>query len=262
MNAAEFLERAGPSLLADEARHNLLLGIAGNVRDLPHLFPEAHFWVVDGAAAMQTPPWNVVIAKPRDRTSLAALVEAIDVDLPGVTAALPEVEDFVELWGRPAELARSDNIWALHELVPPPPMAGAPREATHDDLELGRHPDPERDPHRARLHAGRATRQRLHGGGDRRRLAAAARARAVLFPLHRRDEHGGGTDLRPARVHAGLRVAPVRVQVTPHGSQRHRAVDMRKAEQTAEHAAVIGTRRRGLYLKRASGASWPRPCRP
>ena len=46
MNAADFLERAGPMLLADEARHNLLLGVAGNVRDLPHLFAEAHFWLV------------------------------------------------------------------------------------------------------------------------------------------------------------------------------------------------------------------------
>ena len=59
MNAAEFLERAGPLLLADEARHNLMLGVAGNVRDLPQLFPEAHFWAVDGAAAMQTAPSSI-----------------------------------------------------------------------------------------------------------------------------------------------------------------------------------------------------------
>jgi len=136
MTAAEFLERAGPLLVAEEARHNLMLGVAGNVRDLPQLFPEAHFWVVDGAAAMQTPPYNVIVAKPRDRAALAALVGAIDVDLPGITAAVPEVDDFVELWGRPATLSRTDNIWELHELREPPPVEGEPREATHDDLPL------------------------------------------------------------------------------------------------------------------------------
>jgi GNAT superfamily N-acetyltransferase len=136
VTAEEFLAHAGPLLLTDEARHNLMLGIAGNVRDLPHLFPSAHFWVVDGAAAMQTPPYNVLVAKPRDRDALAALVEEIDVELPGVTAAVPEVEEFVELWGRPAELARSDNIWALHELQPPPASEGEPREATREDLPL------------------------------------------------------------------------------------------------------------------------------
>jgi len=136
VNAAEFLERAEPLLLADEARHNLLLGIAGTVRDQPEVYADAHFWFVDGAAAMQTPPYNVIVAKPRDRTALAALVEQIDVDLPGVTAAVPEVDDFVELWGRPAEFVRSDNVWALHELHEPQRAGGAPREATHDDLDL------------------------------------------------------------------------------------------------------------------------------
>jgi predicted GNAT family acetyltransferase len=136
MNAAEFLERAEPLLLADEARHNLLLGIAGTVRDQPEVYAEARFWLVDGAAAMQTPPYNVIVAKPRDHAALAALVATIDVELPGITAAVPEVDDFVALWGRPAELVRSDNIWELRELVPPAPVAGAPREATRDDLEL------------------------------------------------------------------------------------------------------------------------------
>jgi GNAT superfamily N-acetyltransferase len=136
VNAAEFLDRSGPLLLADEARHNLMLGVAGNVRDLPHLFPDAHFWVVDGAAAMQTLSYNAIVAKPRDRDALAALVATIDVDLPGVTAAVPEVDEFVELWARQAQLQRSDNIWELRELQPPPPVEGAPRDATEDDHPL------------------------------------------------------------------------------------------------------------------------------
>jgi GNAT superfamily N-acetyltransferase len=136
MNAGEFLERAGPLLLADEARHNLILGVAGTVRDLPHLYPDARFWVVDGAAALQTPPYNAIVAKPRDREALAALVAAIDGVLPGVTAASPEAEEFAELWGRPATPTRKDNIWELRVLRPAPPTNGRPREATRDDVEL------------------------------------------------------------------------------------------------------------------------------
>jgi GNAT superfamily N-acetyltransferase len=136
MTAEEFLAQAGPLLLADEARHNLMLGIAGNVRDLPHLFPKAHFWVVDGAAALQTPPYNVLIAKPRDDEALERLVSAIDVELPGVTAAVPEVDRFVGLWGRPVEQTQANTIWALHDLVEPPSVPGAAREATRGDLDL------------------------------------------------------------------------------------------------------------------------------
>jgi hypothetical protein len=135
MTVDEFLEHAGPLLLADEARHNLMLGVAANVRDL-QVFREAHFWVVDGAAAMQTPPYNIIVAKPRDRGALEALVAAIDVELPGITAAVPEVDDFVELWHQTAELKRSDNIWELRELVEPPRAKGAPREATSADFAL------------------------------------------------------------------------------------------------------------------------------
>jgi len=136
MTAAEFLERAAPLLLADEARHNLLLGVAGAVRDLPHLYPDARFWVVDGVAALQTPPYNVLISKPHDRAALRALVDAIDVDLPGVTAAVPEVDDFAALWRRSSREVVAQNIWALHELRPAPRPAGGRREAGDADLAL------------------------------------------------------------------------------------------------------------------------------
>lgn len=136
MTAAEFLERAGALLLADEARHNLLLGVAGNVREQAQLFPDARFWVVDGAAALQTPPYNLLLAKPRDRASLQALVDAIDVDLPGVTAAVPEVDDFAALWRRSSREVVAQNIWALHELRPSPRPPGRRRDAGRPDLPL------------------------------------------------------------------------------------------------------------------------------
>ena len=39
-DAAAFLDAAGPLLLSDEARHNLVLGIAGTLRDHPSVYEE------------------------------------------------------------------------------------------------------------------------------------------------------------------------------------------------------------------------------
>ena len=40
-----FLAAAESLLLADEARHNLILGIAGTLRDHPELYPEHGLWL-------------------------------------------------------------------------------------------------------------------------------------------------------------------------------------------------------------------------
>ena len=92
-DAAEWLERAGPLLLADEARHNLVLGLAGTLRDRPGLYPEHHLWLVEAdgavvAAALRTPPYRLVLAG-RDAAALRALASSLDT-LPGVVAAVPE----------------------------------------------------------------------------------------------------------------------------------------------------------------------------
>ena len=136
MTADEFFARALPLLLEDEARHNLLLGVAGNVRARPDAYAEARFWCVDGAAAMQTPPRGLILAKPRDRAALERLIAVIDVELPSVVAALPEVEEFVALWGRPCERVIGQGIYQLERVAPLPPVPGAAREAGVNDLEL------------------------------------------------------------------------------------------------------------------------------
>ena len=43
--AAAFLERAGGLLLEDEARHNLVLGIASFTLDHPDVYSEVRGWV-------------------------------------------------------------------------------------------------------------------------------------------------------------------------------------------------------------------------
>jgi uncharacterized protein len=137
MTADEFLAEAGSLLLENEARHNLILGIAGTVRDHPDLYPDARFWIVDGAAALRTPPFNLVLAQPRDDDALARLVEALrDEELPGVVGAVPEVELFATQWGRPFHVVFAQGVFELTEVIPPPRASGGYREATVDDLDL------------------------------------------------------------------------------------------------------------------------------
>jgi hypothetical protein len=68
-DAGAFLAEAGLLLLADEARHNLILGIAANLRDHPGLYEKHGLRLVrDGShsvgAALRTPPFNLVLALP------------------------------------------------------------------------------------------------------------------------------------------------------------------------------------------------------
>ena len=143
-DAAAFLAAAEPLLLADEARHNLILGVAGVVRDRPGTYPEAHFWLARErgepvGAAMCTPPWNLALARPRSDDVLCELVETIDA-VPGVTAATPEVDAFAEQWcarrAREARLVVAQGIYALERVVLPPRPAGSCRDADERDRPL------------------------------------------------------------------------------------------------------------------------------
>jgi len=144
---AEFLERATPLLLADEARHNLIVALAQGLRDRPVAFPKGcRLWLVcDGdevvGAALQTPPNNLVLARPSDGAALDALAEALlDYDLPGVVGAIPEVDQFVQAWssrsGRQADVRRRQGIYALDEVIPPRPTSGVARAAGENDAPL------------------------------------------------------------------------------------------------------------------------------
>jgi len=142
---AEFLARAQPLLLADEARHNLILGIAGTLRDSPHLYSEHQLWLVlDGeavvGAALRTPPYNLVLARPRVEQAQQALVSAIDGHLPGVTAAVPEVDVFAEAWQAKTGATRivrlAEKIYALERVLPVEGVPGEARPADDRDRPL------------------------------------------------------------------------------------------------------------------------------
>jgi uncharacterized protein len=143
-DAAAFLEEAEPLLLADEARHNLILGLAGNARD--GLYDDFRLWLVrDGGepvgAALQTPPYNLILARPQSPEALAALVEAVTTDeLSGVVGSMPEVGEFAEARSRqtgvPARTNMRQGIYALERVTPPSNVSGSARVATEGDREL------------------------------------------------------------------------------------------------------------------------------
>jgi predicted GNAT family acetyltransferase len=144
-DAGAFLIEAGEFLLEAEARHNLILGVAGTIRAEPSFYRERRFWVVtDGAeilaVALRTPPYNLIVARPRDPAALEALAAGIGDELPGVAGAQPEADEFARIWAGRHDLAtrtdRGMGVYALERVEPVRPTAGAPRDASAEDLPL------------------------------------------------------------------------------------------------------------------------------
>jgi predicted GNAT family acetyltransferase len=144
-DAAAFLADAEELLLADEARHNLILGIAGTIRDAPDVYPLRSFWLARHAgrvvaAALRTPPYNLILARPAQPAALAALASSVSDELPGVVGAVPESEEFAELWaaqaGARARTNMRQGVYSLEQVEPPAATPGSPRVATADDREL------------------------------------------------------------------------------------------------------------------------------
>ena len=142
---AAFLEAASPLLLADEARHNLMLGIVGTLRDHPSHYPEYRLWLADDGsetvgAAVRTPPHHLVVARPRDDAALEALASAIDDELPGVVAAQPEVEAFAAAWAARTDAKprtnRAQGVFSLDRVEPPATVSGRMRDAGIEDRPL------------------------------------------------------------------------------------------------------------------------------
>lgn len=139
----EFLASAGGLLLEDEARHNLIFGIVSNIRE--GVYPDRRLWVATRggepvAAALRTPPYNLIIARPRDDAALEALAAAVDEDIPGVVGARPEVDAFARLWaerrGVEVRVDRGSGVYALERVEPVPRAAGSLRKATSADETL------------------------------------------------------------------------------------------------------------------------------
>jgi uncharacterized protein len=143
-----FLDAVEPFLLADEACHNLLLGIPGRV--IARGGPVDKVYVaaaVDGdaitGAAMMTPPWNLVLSKTAHRDAVRSLAEdavTIHPAPPGVNGVVEAAEQFAAEWhaltGEPAKRTLSERIHRLDAVQPVPAVSGRLRAAGEADRSL------------------------------------------------------------------------------------------------------------------------------
>jgi predicted GNAT family acetyltransferase len=143
-----FLAVAGSFLGAREAEHNLILGICSNLvvaGPNAHAAPPYFAVVVDGdrvvAAALQTPPFQLVLSEIDDAAAIPILAaDLVDRDLPGALGAPEHVRAFVEarmaLGGPPGHLKISERIFRLTRVTPPRPTSGRARIAVPADRAL------------------------------------------------------------------------------------------------------------------------------
>jgi predicted GNAT family acetyltransferase len=147
-DARSFLDLAGPLLVRDEARHNLILGIAGTTELHPELYPVYHAWVVLDerevvAAATMTPPHKLIVADPASDEAALALLDAVrasGVEVPGFVANLPTAPMFAQAWseatGSSVELVRTEGVYALTQVLDVQVTTGAARSVGADDRSL------------------------------------------------------------------------------------------------------------------------------
>ena len=142
VSAEEFLERAEPLLLTDEARHNLALGILATVTAHPEIYPVHRLWLVERegsvvGAALRTPPHNLVLARPSEEAALTILAATLDDNPPGVTGALPEADAFASAWcaHRPLRprVRVAHGVFSLERVIPVAGVVGHMRQATELD---------------------------------------------------------------------------------------------------------------------------------
>jgi predicted GNAT family acetyltransferase len=140
-----FLEAAGSYLAAREAEHNLMLGITSNLRrdagtyEGPPLLVSVR--APDGevlAAAIRTPPHNLILSEVTDEAAVArALVAGLaGEDLPGIVGPPGAARALADAWvaahGGAWRVDREERIYRLSEVIDPEPGPGTARLAEAD----------------------------------------------------------------------------------------------------------------------------------
>jgi predicted GNAT family acetyltransferase len=145
-DAQAFLDAVGPFLAEHEAEHNLLFGIAATLiidseryREEPYLAAVRRDDEVVAAAVM-TPPFNVVLSMTDDPNALAALGHDLGrnrYSVPGVTAPSEIAHRFAEMWaqrhGLSTRRTMAERIYRLERVTPPTGVPGTLRIASNVD---------------------------------------------------------------------------------------------------------------------------------
>jgi len=145
--AADFLAAAGHFLVAREAEHNLILGIAGSMADgLDRGDEEPYFAVVRDdhrvvAAAMRTPPYNLILSEVDDDEALRPLAEDVaGSGVPGVVGPPHAARAFAERWvgsaGGRWSTVMDERVYRLRVVRPPRQSRGSWRIAVPSDRNL------------------------------------------------------------------------------------------------------------------------------
>lgn len=144
-DAAAFLMVAEPFLLRAEAAHNLILGLAGQLRGGTRQYLASPYLavVMEGeavvGAVLRTPPHNLILSTaPREALpAIAATVRAEFVMLPGLIAPAEISRAFAAEWqrvsGQAYHLHVAERVFQLDAVIPVQGVPGAVRQATERD---------------------------------------------------------------------------------------------------------------------------------
>ena len=144
----QFLQHARTFLEESETENNLLLGISSWLATHPeHIQQPPYFITVDKngrvqAAAMMTPPFNLVLSRA-DKDSLVEIVDHVqakEIQFPGVNGPTETSQAFAEMWvdrtGRPLRKHRSLRLYELRQVISPLLVNGRMRLAEDSDVRI------------------------------------------------------------------------------------------------------------------------------
>jgi predicted GNAT family acetyltransferase len=127
-------------------RHPTLTSIIGSVATSVtegRSYSREYWYVVEEneqvvGCAMRTVPWPLAVSPMPTAAAhaLAAVIEAADPDLPGITGPREVAEAIAEAIGRPGHIDMTEFVRVLHQYRPPAAVDGRAREALPSDLEL------------------------------------------------------------------------------------------------------------------------------
>jgi uncharacterized protein len=146
------LERIGPTLEGEEAKHSLILGILASFERRAYSLEGSPVLIAveNGgelvAAAVMTPPFPLILAATRDRIPTRAIYSLADNlwtgghPVSGITADPWIASEFANAWERLSGFTRygemQQRIYRLKRLTMPVPTNGDLRLATEQDMDL------------------------------------------------------------------------------------------------------------------------------
>jgi predicted GNAT family acetyltransferase len=148
-DASAFLDDAGDFLLAREAEHNLILGLSSRLRVDPRTYGEDPYFAVarEGdevvAAALRTPPHNLILSEVDDEAALEPLAaDANDVfeTLSGVVGPKRDVARLAQIWhertGQAPRLLLRQRTYCAEHVDEPEGVPGSMRPYEPGEREL------------------------------------------------------------------------------------------------------------------------------